>query len=159
MVELVVAAIIGLLFGAGVAWFVGRAQTRATALAESRTLEARLAVVEALGDELRKQLTQRELETGDLREALAGAQAQGAHAEARWEAARQNLEEQKRLLDDAQARLGETFKAQSADALRDSRAAFLDQAKETIDAQLGRRQEAIDGLVKPLQESLRRFGP
>jgi DNA recombination protein RmuC len=157
VLELAAGAGLGLLLGAGVAWFVTRAQARATALAESRALEARLAVVEALGDELRKQLTQRDLETSDLREALAGAQAQRARAEARWEAARQNLEEQKRLLDDAQARLGETFKALSADALRDSRAAFLDQAKETIDAQLGRRQEAIDGLVKPLQESLRRY--
>ena len=157
MLELIAVAVAGLVVGGGTAWFAARAQARATALAESRALEARLAAVEALEDELRKQLTQRDLEAGDLRDALTSAQAQRAHAEARWEAARQNLEEQTRLLEEARARLGETFKALSADALRESRAAFLDQAKETIDAQLGRRQEAIDGLVKPLQESLRRY--
>jgi DNA recombination protein RmuC len=155
--ELLVVGIVSALLGAAVAWVAVRAQTRAAALAESRTREARLAASEALADELRKQLSQRDLETSDLREALSTAQTQRTQAETRAEATRESLEEEKRRLAEVQSRLGETFKALSADALRESRAAFLDQAKETIDAQLGRRQEAIDGLVKPLQESLRRY--
>lgn len=120
-------------------------------------LRSRLASVETLGDELRKQLSQRDLEVSELRAAGEGERARRADAEARAEAAQRNVEEQRRLLDEARERLGETFKALSADALRASNAAFLELAREAIDGQLGRRQEAIDGIVKPLGEALGRY--
>lgn len=148
---------VGVLAGAGLGWLLLRAHFRATALAETQALQSRLAVAESLGDELRKQLSQRELETSDLRGAVQAERELRAQAEARGEATRQNIEEQKRLLESARERLTETFKALSADALRQSTSAFLEQARETIDGQLARRQEAVDGLVKPLQESLKRY--
>ncbi|MGH7392252.1 MAG: DNA recombination protein RmuC, partial [Candidatus Rokuibacteriota bacterium] len=150
-------ALVGLVVGGAVAWILARGHFRSVALVETQARESRLAVAESLGDELRKQLSQRDLEAGDLRGTLQAERALRAQAEARAEATRENIEEQKRLLEGARERLAETFKALSADALRQSTSAFLEQARETIDGQLARRQEALDGLVKPLQESLRRY--
>jgi DNA recombination protein RmuC len=157
MLELIVGVAAGLGVGAGLAWIVARAQGRATALADAQAREVRLAAAEAVTDELKKQLTQRDLEASDLRAALAAEQTQRAQAEARWASARQNIEEQRRLLDDAQARLGDTFKALSVDALRDSNTAFLQLAQRALAAELEPRQQAMDGLVRPLTDALRRY--
>jgi len=153
----VAAALAAFVVGAGAAWWLARARGRAAALVEREALQARLAAAEALGDELRKQASQRELEAGELRQALAAEQALRAQAEARWEAARRNLDEQRALLEDAQARLGETFKALSADALRESTTAFLAVARERLEAQLALRQQALDGLLRPLADALARY--
>ena len=76
-----------------------------------------------------------------------------------------NLREQKKLLDEATARLSDTFGALSAEALKSNNQAFLALAKstfETIQAQakgdIESRQKAIDGLVAPLKESLDNYG-
>jgi DNA recombination protein RmuC len=52
-----------------------------------------------------------------------------------------------------EARGDEVHKALSADALRQSNTAFL----ELADAQLGRRENAIDAAVKPLHDALARY--
>ncbi|HET9488225.1 MAG TPA: DNA recombination protein RmuC [Methylomirabilota bacterium] len=147
----------GLALGAGLGWLVTRIHGRSRLLHERETLGTRLAAAEALGDELRKQLTQRELELGEVRATLDTERTLRAQAETRSQAARENLEEQKALLAEARERLGDTFKALSADALRQSTAAFMEQAKETVGAQFDHRREAIDTLVKPLQEALIRY--
>jgi DNA recombination protein RmuC len=117
----------------------------------------RLAGAETLADETRKQLTQRELEVAGLRSDLATEQAQRAATEARWEAARQSLDEQRRLLDGARADLTQSFEALSAEALRKSNDSFLTLARQALDAQLNPREEAIKGLVQPLKDSLVRY--
>jgi DNA recombination protein RmuC len=155
--ELIVVAVIGLGIGAGIAWMMARAHGRTTALMDGQARENRLAAAEAVADELKKQLSQRELEASDLRAALAGEQTQRAQAEARWASSRQNIEEQRHLLDEAQARLGETFKALSVDALRESNSAFLQLAQRALAAELEPRHQAMDGLVRPLTEALRRY--
>jgi DNA recombination protein RmuC len=143
----------GGLLGGALAWVVVHARLGGAAHAERAAVQARVAALEALSDELRKQLTQRDLETGDLRSALEIERAARAQAETRWDVARQSLEEQKGLLDDARERLTDTFKALSADALRQSQSSFLEMAT----TQLGRRQEAIDAAVRPLQDALVRY--
>ncbi|HXD97030.1 MAG TPA: DNA recombination protein RmuC [Candidatus Acidoferrum sp.] len=152
MVE-VALLVAGVALGGGLAWAVVRVRLVTVAQAERATLQARVAALETLSDELRKQLTQRDLEIGDLRGALETERAGRAQAETRWDGARQSLEEQKRLLDDARDRLTDTFKALSADALRQNQSSFLEMAS----SQLGRRQEAIDASVRPLQEALTRY--
>ena len=65
------------------------------------------------------------------------------------------------LLNEAQHKLAEAFKALSADALKSNNRAFIELAKATLDSyqqgargELEKRQQAIDELVKPLRESL-----
>ncbi len=75
-----------------------------------------------------------------------------------------NLEEQKKVLEDARKSLLEAFKALSAEALKNNNETFITLANsrfETLQAQakgeLETRQKAIDGLVNPLKESLGRY--
>jgi DNA recombination protein RmuC len=152
-----IAAGAGVALGAGLGWLIARSHQRAEAARDREALGARLAAAEALADELRKQLTQRELDLGDLRGTLDTERGLRAQAEARWEAARPSVEEQRRLLEDARQRLGESFEALSAEVLRKSGAALIEQARQTIDVQFGHRQEAIDALVKPLRQALDRY--
>ena len=140
-----------------VAWLAGSARGRAEGHAARMTLEARVASLEALNDQLQKQLSQRELEVSDLRGALDTERMQRAGAEARRSAERENLEEQKRLIERAREQLADTFSALSAEALRQSNAEFVTLARERIDSQLEQRQQAIDLLVQPLREALARY--
>lgn len=111
-----------------VGWFI--AQSRAAAVAErARLATESLAKAEAELATLRVRATELEAERGALKE--------------------------------AQARLTETFKALSADALSKNTDEFLKVARESFGKlhqqssdELGKRQQAIDALVKPLRESL-----
>jgi DNA recombination protein RmuC len=69
--------------------------------------------------------------------------------------------EKLRLLEHAQAELGDAFKALSSEALRSNNTSFLQLAKATLErfqesarGDLERRQQAIGELVRPLAESL-----
>ncbi|RPI60786.1 MAG: DNA recombination protein RmuC [Planctomycetaceae bacterium] len=75
-----------------------------------------------------------------------------------------NISEQKAMLDSAQARLSETFKALSGEALKSNNQAFIELADKSFKAaiaeargDIGKRQEAIDSLIKPLAGSLERY--
>ncbi|HEX8280957.1 MAG TPA: DNA recombination protein RmuC [Chthoniobacterales bacterium] len=65
------------------------------------------------------------------------------------------------ILDEAQSRFSDAFKALSAEALRHNNTSFLELAKSTLEkthesakGDLAQRQSAIDALVKPMRESL-----
>jgi DNA recombination protein RmuC len=65
------------------------------------------------------------------------------------------------LLDEAQQKLSDAFRALSAEALKSNNQAFLQLAKETLEkhqvqakGELESRQKAVEQLVKPLAESL-----
>ena len=65
------------------------------------------------------------------------------------------------VLDQAQSRFSDAFKALSADALRHNNASFLELARTTLEktqesvrSDLDKRQVAIDSLVRPMRESL-----
>jgi DNA recombination protein RmuC len=74
---------------------------------------------------------------------------------------RQAAAEKLRLLDEAQGKLSNAFKALSSEALQSNNASFLHLAKATLEkyqetarGDLDLRQQAIGELVKPLRESL-----
>ena len=74
------------------------------------------------------------------------------------------MADQRKLLDDAQKTLLESFQALSAEALKSNNQAFIALARsqfETLQAQakgdLETQQKAIDGLVSPLKDSLGRY--
>jgi DNA recombination protein RmuC len=79
----------------------------------------------------------------------------------RLEEERKASQEKITLLNNAEGKLADAFKALSADALRNNNHSFLDLAKQnlqtfqqTAKGELERRQNAIDDLIKPLKESL-----
>jgi DNA recombination protein RmuC len=74
---------------------------------------------------------------------------------------RKAAEEKLALLNDAQQKLGDAFKALSSEALKSNNRSFLELANATLEkfqqgahTDLTARQKAIDELVKPLKESL-----
>jgi DNA recombination protein RmuC len=88
-------------------------------------------------------------------------QARQADLDARLETERASHATQLNLLENARAELSDAFKALSADALRNNNQSFLELAntslktfQERAGADLDRRQQAIDALVKPMRESL-----
>jgi DNA recombination protein RmuC len=76
---------------------------------------------------------------------------------------RKATEEKLALLEQAQEKLSDTFKALSSDALRSNNQSFVELARATLEkfqegaqTDLATRQKAIDELVKPLKESLQK---
>jgi DNA recombination protein RmuC len=79
----------------------------------------------------------------------------------RLEEERKANQEKLTLLNNAELKLADAFKALSADALRSNNQSFLDLAKQNLESfqqnargELERKQNAIDDLIKPLKESL-----
>jgi DNA recombination protein RmuC len=92
------------------------------------------------------------------------ARAEIARLETELAKERQAAAEKLRLLDQAQARLGDTFKALSSEALQGNNASFLHLAKATLErfqeaarGDLDLRQQAIGEVVRPLAESLQKM--
>ena len=134
--------------GALVVWLVAR-QRRSV-------VEERLRSREAEAAQLQARLAESSSEAGRLREERAV-----LHTTLAKE--RQAAAEKFRLLDEAQARLSDAFKALSAEALQNNNASFLHLAKATLErfqesarGDLDRRQQAIGELVLPLKESLQK---
>ena len=173
--EYIAWSLAGLLVGAVVAWLVATkgAQSelitkvgdadRKTAAAESKA-----AAAEATTTELRKQYDDMRQKTGDdlqqLRVHLSSESEARVRAESEKQELAQRLEDEKRLLAEAKEKLTDTFNALASTTLEDSNKAFLSLAKETFDkvlaeakGDLGKREEAINGLVKPLADSLKTF--
>lgn len=131
--------VVGLIVGGALGWFI--AQSRGAAVAE----RARLALVDV--ESLRTQVAQLSTLNTQLEASLAAERAAAA--------------EKITALTNAHERLVAEFKALSADALRSNNQSFLELARETFGKlhqqsadELGKRQQAIDSLVKPLKESL-----
>jgi DNA recombination protein RmuC len=173
--EYIAWAFAGLLIGAVVAWLVasqrGQAElTSKLAEADRRAAEAdtRAAAADATSTELRKQYDEIRQKTGDelqqLRVELSSEREAKVRAETEKQELGQRLEDEKRLLAAAEEKLKDTFKALAGTTLENSNKAFLSLARETFEkvlaearGDLGKREEAITGLVKPLAESLKSF--
>ncbi len=151
------AFLLGIALGAGVAGLFLR--LRAGAL--RATLEERLRGRDVQVAQLQQALASAQADLGRLREESAARESQVARLETSLDAERRASQEKLRLLDEAQIRLGNAFRALSAQALESNNASFLHLAKATLErfqegakGDLEQRQRAIDDLVKPLQESL-----
>jgi DNA recombination protein RmuC len=148
--------ILGSLLGALAVWlWVG---------ARLRESENRAAAAEATAAGWREQQDKVQQEVGGLRARLEAEQQTRAAAEASLQAERKNLDEQRALLQDAEAKLSDTFKALSHDVLGKQSASFLQLAAQSFDklraeseGDLVARQEAISGLVQPLRDVLQKY--
>lgn len=134
--------------------------------AEGAKTEAETILNEVRSDltDAREQIEAKELERASYRDKAIVAGERSAELQARNESILQQLEEQKQFLADADLKLREAFASLSSEALRRNNTAFLETAKETLDAkvkesatELETRKTAIESLVKPLGESLTKF--
>jgi DNA recombination protein RmuC len=121
-----------------------KAEEKATAIPK---LESALADRDRLADSLRNENTHLKTAQQELRTTV--------------EQERKNAQEKLALLNEAQQKLSDAFKALSSDALKTNNQSFLELAKTTLEnfqqgakADLTARQQAIDELVKPLKLSL-----
>ena len=85
-----------------------------------------------------------------------------ARLAAELEAVRRSEEEKRRLLDDAQAKLENAFKALAADALKSSNESFLRLAQESLQKHISQasgdldlRKKAVEDLIKPISDQLK----
>ncbi|MFA5354478.1 MAG: DNA recombination protein RmuC [Thermodesulfovibrionales bacterium] len=118
----------GVVAGGAVAWVAARSHFQARAMETER----RAGGLEAQVAELRRSLGQKESETVLLRDELGDERRQRVEASTRFEESQKALLEQRRLLKEMEAKLGETFKAISLDALSRNSSEFKRYADEFI---------------------------
>ena len=161
----------GLAIGAAITWVIASARVTKSMAAkvEEANLRANSADIQSSNmqgviEELRRQIARAAEDFETLRTRMAAEQEAKVKAETQLAETILRLEEEKKTLDQAKSKLIDSFKAIAGDTLNESTAAFLRLAKETFDktiidakGDLGARQEAIQGLVKPLSESLKQF--
>lgn len=163
--------IVGLAIGGILAWLISAnrvSQKLALRLEEverrANVAEGRASGLDGMVAELRAQNQRAAEDFEKLRSKLEAEHGARVKAETQLVEIAQRLEEERKLLEEAKGKLTDTFKAVAGDTLNGSTSAFLKLAKETFDKVLaeargdfGKRQEAIQGLVKPLSDSLRQF--
>ena len=157
MIEIYAAALLGLVVGALGSWIVTRSHLRSQLVAHVAAAQTDLVREQTRAAELERQVLERRQETARFQERLAEAEKAAVQATTRLEETQRGLEAQRALLEDARERLRGAFADLSAKALKESKDDFLQLAEHKIDSQLSERQAAIDGLVKPLHESLKRY--
>jgi DNA recombination protein RmuC len=159
---------IGLIIGGLFIWLTNRTKlkyeydrARAEIDTERATLAERLAGKEEQVVALREALERETLQSNGLRTENAQALAELSALTTRLEEERKASQEKLELLSNAEEKLGDAFKALSADALRSNNQSFLELAKqnlktfqETAKGDLEHRQQAIDQIIRPLKESL-----
>jgi DNA recombination protein RmuC len=159
---------IGLAGGGGAVWLAmrgaaGRAgdRARADAQGERIALAERLAArqqtldgLQAKVQELEQRIAQDQALETTLRSRL-------AQADANLEQERKQAQEKLAVVNEAQRKLADAFKALAAEALSSNNQSFLELAKATLEkfqetakGDLEKRQQAIGELVKPVRESL-----
>jgi DNA recombination protein RmuC len=147
---IVASALVGTALGGVIGWLTA---ARRTAAAEATAAALRLQLADAAA---RADLLERSLRDADARRV--------EHETAARELER-NLGEQRRLLDEAEGKLGDTFQALAAQALQQSHQGFMalaaekmasmrDQAAGDLEARQKAHQSAIEGIVKPVRESI-----
>ena len=114
--------------------------------------------------ELERQAVERESAFEQLRTEAADLRNRATELQVAMEKEREAGVERMKLMEQSQARLGDSFKALSGEALQSNNQAFLTLAKSTFEklhesasGDLSKRQQAIEQLVKPVGESLNRF--
>ena len=152
--------ILGLLCG----WFAARERLRSAAERATRDAESRAAVARGEADSLRIELDSRKQEIDGLHCALRQAEATRAAVEARGEQIQGALDQQRLMLQQAEAALADAFKSLAADALSNNNQQFLTLARENLAGvearavtDLENRQKAIEGVVGPVRQSLERM--
>ena len=156
--------ILGILIGGLVVWLLAKARFQGTYSKQLLELEGKTKSAEAIAEERLRQIQQKEVEINQIRKELQDEGQLKIEALTRLEESQKNLEEQKSILEAMKTEMTDTFNALSSAALKSSSEDFLRLASEHLGkivadtkGKLGEHQAAIDGLMKPLQEALKRY--
>ena len=154
------ALVVGILLGFCAAWVI--AMSRFHRSISEMEGEARGA--QAVLAELRQQAEMKDHEAMSLRNELALEKGSKVEAVTRLEESRRSLEGERQLLDVMKKEMTDTFNALSSAALKSSSEDFIRLASEhlgkiieTTKGKLGEHQAAMDGMIKPLQDTLKRY--
>ncbi|MFQ5414196.1 MAG: DNA recombination protein RmuC [Phycisphaerae bacterium] len=153
----------GLIVGGIAAWAVATSRAKLAAHREREALATNVAATDSSLNETRRQLADAVEQNHALRDRLDAER--DACVKLRTELAERNkrFEEQARLLAEAENKLKDVFESLSAKALQSNAEQFLSAARKTLElmlkdarGDLGKREEAVRGLVKPIEEALKR---
>lgn len=158
----------GIALGSVGVWFFMRDKIKfARQHAEMKSESERAALIERLQakddqiQELKETLFGKNEIIDNLQKEIMALKTNASGLETRIEEERKAAKEKLEIIDDAQKKLSDAFKALSADVLKSSNESFLDLARTTMErfqegakGDLEKRQLAIDEMVKPISESL-----
>ncbi|MEA2697916.1 MAG: recombination protein RmuC [Myxococcales bacterium] len=161
------ALLVGAAAGGWAAWMVGTARVRAALEPALREGEGRARAAAATADALRDQVAQLTARATLLEDDLRASEREQVADSARAAELQRNIEQQRQLLDEAKVKLGDTFQALAAQALQNSNEGFLTLATERLgslrqeantdfEAQKSAHSQVIEGMVRPVRESLER---
>src|SRR5678815_2131855 len=160
--------VIGIIIGALLVYFNSRSKLRyefdrgrTHSETEIATLSERLAGKDRQLLDVRETLDMQTAQINELQNENARTLASLSSIQTRLEEERRINQDKLELLSNAERKLGDAFKALSADALRSNNQSFLDLAKQNLETfqqnakgELERRQSAIGDMIKPLKDSL-----
>jgi DNA recombination protein RmuC len=173
--EMLLYIILGIIIGGIIVWFINAfllkkkyteqiAGIQASSVSQCAELEKKDAGSEARIEELRQQAQTRDSEIVQMRTELDRERQLKVEALTKLEAAQKNYEEQKALIGAMKTEMTDTFNALSSAALKSSSEDFLRLASEHLGkvvsdtkGRLGEHQAALDGMIKPLYETLKRY--
>ena len=127
-------------------------------------LEGRARYAEGQMDQLRQQLKQAESEITGLRKSLDDERVQAVESQARLAETARSFERQREVIEVMKTEMTDTFRSQAATALESSNRSFLELASENLGkileqtkGKLGEHQAGMEGTIRPLQETLKRY--
>ena len=161
-VSLLVGLALGLVVGGTAGWLLAKTGGGNTsAAAQAAAARARAEEIGKRVNQLEQDLAQRERELSEARQHASELAERVIRATAELDGERRSTAERVRLLEQAEQTLREAFAAVSAEALRANNQSFLQLAKTALGelqkqatVDLDHRQQSIDNLVRPLQDTL-----
>ena len=161
---LIAVFVVGLLLGVLIGHLLLKSRLQLETAQRVSEIEGRVRYSEGNADQLKSQLTQAEQDLTRLRIDLDTERRGRAEDSARLEESARNLAEQRELVAFMRNEMIETFKAHAASALETSNRSFLQLAQENLGkvveqtrGRLGEHQVAMEGIIKPLQDMLKRY--
>ncbi|MEW6006904.1 MAG: DNA recombination protein RmuC [bacterium] len=155
-----ITGLIGLIMGGAIAWLVAKLHSQR----KINELEKIGAGLETIVKERDNYAKDKDCEIDRLRNELNLERQSRVEASTRLEEAQKILEEEKKFIETIKEEMRDTFNALSSASLKSSSEDFLRLASEHLGkvvadtkGKLGEHQAAMDGLIKPLQEALKKY--
>ena len=156
--------IAGIVIGGAFGWLLACLRRNSALSAVQVEAEGKTKAAGSMADALRSQVADLELKLASSDSQIRNEANLRVVAETRLKETQSNLDDQKRLLEEARLKLTDAFQALSAQALNSNNHAFIQLARSTFETiqtqakgELETREQAIKGLVNPLIETLKRY--